>query len=199
MGLNFLAKALSVSWGTPAFEQNVASFQKRRFPCRDRLANANSARCRVEVLFLEWETQAISFRSVAIDCDSHETRTLKIYLKSGLCISGNSYITILPPIPTAGMTKDDLPKLMEQVYTIMNKTFVESTHECLADHIGSLKEEWYYKNDMKWLALWAQLNKFVTSRSWSHDQQILFTNNTWDKYFISTVFVKTDTYTERML
>ncbi|XP_032663166.1 1-acyl-sn-glycerol-3-phosphate acyltransferase alpha isoform X2 [Odontomachus brunneus] len=61
--------------------------------------------------------------------------------KRGLCILGNSYITILPPIPTAGMTKDDLPKLMEQVYAIMNKTFVESTHECLADHIGSLKEE----------------------------------------------------------
>ncbi|XP_014482674.1 PREDICTED: 1-acyl-sn-glycerol-3-phosphate acyltransferase alpha-like [Dinoponera quadriceps] len=55
--------------------------------------------------------------------------------------SGNSYITILPPIPTAGMTKDDLPKLMEQAHEVMNKTFVESTRECFADHIESLKEE----------------------------------------------------------
>ncbi|XP_011150698.1 1-acyl-sn-glycerol-3-phosphate acyltransferase alpha isoform X1 [Harpegnathos saltator] len=57
--------------------------------------------------------------------------------------SGNSYITILPPIPTTGMTKDDLPELMQQVYTVMNTTFVKSTRECFADHIEeeSLKDE----------------------------------------------------------
>ncbi|GAB1861077.1 1-acyl-sn-glycerol-3-phosphate acyltransferase [Camponotus japonicus] len=53
--------------------------------------------------------------------------------------SGTSYITILPPIPTAGLTKDDLPKLMEQVYEIMNKTFVKSTTECLEEQIQTLK------------------------------------------------------------
>ncbi|XP_020294374.1 1-acyl-sn-glycerol-3-phosphate acyltransferase alpha isoform X1 [Pseudomyrmex gracilis] len=55
--------------------------------------------------------------------------------------SGTSYITVLPPIPTAGLTKDDLPKLMEQTYEIMNKTFVESTSECLEEQVRSLKCE----------------------------------------------------------
>jgi len=40
------------------------------------------------------------------------------------------------------MTKDDLPKLMEQAYEVMNKTFVESTTECLEEQIRSLKCEW---------------------------------------------------------
>ncbi|KAL0131432.1 hypothetical protein PUN28_002751 [Cardiocondyla obscurior] len=53
--------------------------------------------------------------------------------------SGNSFITVLPPIPTTGMTKNDLPKLMEQAYEVMNKTFVESTAECLEEQIRSLK------------------------------------------------------------
>ncbi|XP_072745075.1 1-acyl-sn-glycerol-3-phosphate acyltransferase alpha-like isoform X4 [Anoplolepis gracilipes] len=55
--------------------------------------------------------------------------------------SGTSYITVLPPIPTAGLTKNDLPKLMEQVYEVMNKTFVESTTECLQEQIQSFKCE----------------------------------------------------------
>ncbi|XP_011872696.1 PREDICTED: 1-acyl-sn-glycerol-3-phosphate acyltransferase alpha isoform X3 [Vollenhovia emeryi] len=55
--------------------------------------------------------------------------------------SGSSYITILPPIPTEGMTKDDLPKLMGQAYEVMNKAFVESTSECLEEQIRSLKCE----------------------------------------------------------
>ncbi|EZA59803.1 1-acyl-sn-glycerol-3-phosphate acyltransferase alpha [Ooceraea biroi] len=55
--------------------------------------------------------------------------------------SGTSYITVLPPIPTAGMTKDDLPKLMERAYEVMNRTFVESTTECLEEQIRSLKCE----------------------------------------------------------
>ncbi|XP_011061963.1 PREDICTED: 1-acyl-sn-glycerol-3-phosphate acyltransferase alpha isoform X3 [Acromyrmex echinatior] len=55
--------------------------------------------------------------------------------------SGSSYITVLPPIPTVGMTKDDLPKLMEQAYKVMNKTFVESSTECLEEQIQSLKCE----------------------------------------------------------
>ncbi|EGI60876.1 hypothetical protein G5I_10892 [Acromyrmex echinatior] len=49
--------------------------------------------------------------------------------------AGSSYITVLPPIPTVGMTKDDLPKLMEQAYKVMNKTFVESSTECLEEQI----------------------------------------------------------------
>lgn len=56
-------------------------------------------------------------------------------------MSGSSYITVLPPIPTAGLTKNDLPKLMEQAYEVMNKTFVESTTECLEEQIRSLKCE----------------------------------------------------------
>ncbi|XP_039315308.1 1-acyl-sn-glycerol-3-phosphate acyltransferase alpha [Solenopsis invicta] len=55
--------------------------------------------------------------------------------------SGSSYITVLPAIPTAGLTKNDLPKLMEQTYKVMNKTFVESTTECLEEQIRSLKCE----------------------------------------------------------
>lgn len=140
---NFSAEAPSVSRGTPSLEQHVTSLQERRFSRRDRIANADSARCRVEVLFPEKrQMQAIPFRWATIsNCDSHETRLSGAYLRRRLCTSGNSYITILPPIPTAGMTKDDLPKLMEQTYKVMNKTFVESTRECFADHIGSLKEE----------------------------------------------------------
>lgn len=64
-----------------------------------------------------------------------------IPLKERLSILGTSYITVLPPIPTAGLTKDDLPKLMEQVYEIMNKTFVESSTECLEEQIQSFRCE----------------------------------------------------------
>lgn len=64
-----------------------------------------------------------------------------IYIKEEFYILGSSYITVLPAIPTAGMTKDDLPKLMAQTYEVMNKHFVESTHECLEEQIQSLKCE----------------------------------------------------------
>ncbi|XP_012215795.1 1-acyl-sn-glycerol-3-phosphate acyltransferase alpha-like isoform X3 [Linepithema humile] len=53
--------------------------------------------------------------------------------------SGTSYITVLPAIPTAGMTKDDLPKLMQQAYEVMNKSFIKSTAECIDEQMRSLK------------------------------------------------------------
>ena len=52
---------------------------------------------------------------------------------------GKSYITILPAIPTKGMTKADLPQLIEQTYEVMNSMYKESTQEALADHMESLK------------------------------------------------------------
>ncbi|XP_058801737.1 1-acyl-sn-glycerol-3-phosphate acyltransferase beta [Phymastichus coffea] len=53
--------------------------------------------------------------------------------------SGTSFITILPAIPTKGMTKADLPKLIDQTYEQMNKVFKESTQEALENHMQSLK------------------------------------------------------------
>ncbi|OXU21976.1 hypothetical protein TSAR_014706 [Trichomalopsis sarcophagae] len=53
--------------------------------------------------------------------------------------SGTSYITILPPIPTKGLTKADLPQLIEQTYQVMNKVYQESTQEALESHMESLK------------------------------------------------------------
>ncbi|KAJ8673010.1 hypothetical protein QAD02_004271 [Eretmocerus hayati] len=53
--------------------------------------------------------------------------------------SGTSYITILPAISTKGMTKADLPQLIEKTYQTMNKVYQESTQEALANHMESLK------------------------------------------------------------
>ncbi|KAG7209176.1 hypothetical protein KM043_015313 [Ampulex compressa] len=53
--------------------------------------------------------------------------------------SGSSYVTILPPIPTEGLTKADLPELMEKAYDAMNKAFVETTQESLGEHINVLR------------------------------------------------------------
>lgn len=65
------------------------------------------------------------------------------FLNSKLKIfnSGTSYITILPPIPTKGLTKEDLPKLMEDAYNIMNNSFVETSQEAINEHINTLREE----------------------------------------------------------
>ncbi|XP_051158690.1 1-acyl-sn-glycerol-3-phosphate acyltransferase beta-like isoform X2 [Leptopilina boulardi] len=55
--------------------------------------------------------------------------------------SGKSYIKILPAISTTGLTKDDLPQLMEKIYETMNKTFKELTQEVITEHIEDLKVE----------------------------------------------------------
>ncbi|XP_023314543.1 1-acyl-sn-glycerol-3-phosphate acyltransferase beta isoform X1 [Trichogramma pretiosum] len=53
--------------------------------------------------------------------------------------SGTSYITILPPIPTEGLTKEDIPKLIDEAYEKMNKVYQESTQEALSVHMEALK------------------------------------------------------------
>lgn len=53
--------------------------------------------------------------------------------------SGTSYITILPPIPTMGLTKEDMPELIEKTYEVMNNAFQETTKEALEHHMESLK------------------------------------------------------------
>lgn len=55
--------------------------------------------------------------------------------------SGLSYITILPPIPTVGLTTYDLPKLMETTYEAMNNCFIETSQETLNEYIDSLQSE----------------------------------------------------------
>lgn len=118
---------------------------------------------------------------------------LKLSWQLNILFPGTSYITVLPPIPTAGMTKDDLPELMERTYEIMNKTFVESTTECLEEQVRSLKCEWYKEqseshfvidrirsvNSCDWLIQYLQcgnrtlyyVNQFPCERtsSFSHD------------------------------
>ncbi|XP_043276348.1 1-acyl-sn-glycerol-3-phosphate acyltransferase alpha isoform X2 [Venturia canescens] len=46
---------------------------------------------------------------------------------------GTSYITILPPIPTKGLTKEDIPTLMDKTWEVMNSTFQETSREILVD------------------------------------------------------------------
>ncbi|XP_033227878.1 1-acyl-sn-glycerol-3-phosphate acyltransferase alpha [Belonocnema kinseyi] len=53
--------------------------------------------------------------------------------------SGISYVTILPAIPTLGLTKEDLPQLIEKTYEIMNKSFQETTQEVFKKHVEGLK------------------------------------------------------------
>ncbi|XP_015437878.1 PREDICTED: 1-acyl-sn-glycerol-3-phosphate acyltransferase alpha [Dufourea novaeangliae] len=52
--------------------------------------------------------------------------------------SGNSYITILPPISTEGLTMDDLPKLKEEVYACMNKTYTTTSQEVVNEYVDSV-------------------------------------------------------------
>lgn len=96
---------------------------------------------------------------------------IRMFKKRWCYISGSSYITVLPPIPTAGLTKDDLPKLMEQTYEVMNKTFVESTTECLEEQIRSLKCEWLIKNN-KVISIHHNLNSNQSMSSWLIDLRI---------------------------
>ncbi|CAK9796488.1 1-acyl-sn-glycerol-3-phosphate acyltransferase alpha [Anthophora plagiata] len=53
--------------------------------------------------------------------------------------SGVSYVTILPPIPTNGLTEEDLPKLLDDTYNVMNKAFLETSEEALNEHMNSMK------------------------------------------------------------
>lgn len=52
--------------------------------------------------------------------------------------SGTSYITILPAIPTKGLTKEDIPKLMETTYDAMNEKFMETSQQTLSEHMASV-------------------------------------------------------------
>lgn len=45
---------------------------------------------------------------------------------------GYSIINILPPIPTAGLTKHDLEMLMEKTYSVMSEAYVRTTEVALA-------------------------------------------------------------------
>ncbi|XP_043674284.1 1-acyl-sn-glycerol-3-phosphate acyltransferase beta isoform X1 [Vespula pensylvanica] len=55
--------------------------------------------------------------------------------------SGTSYITILPPIPTKGLTKDNIQELMDKSYEAMNTVFVQTSQETLTKHMESLKND----------------------------------------------------------
>lgn len=46
--------------------------------------------------------------------------------------SGYSIINILPPIPTAGMTKNDLETLMERTQSVMSEAYMKTTEQALA-------------------------------------------------------------------
>lgn len=56
-------------------------------------------------------------------------------------VPGTSYITILPPIPTKGLTKDNIQELMDKSYEAMNTVFVQTSQETLTKHMESLKDE----------------------------------------------------------
>lgn len=47
-------------------------------------------------------------------------------------VVGKCYITILPAIPTHGLTKDNIAELMDESYDKMNKVFQETSQEALA-------------------------------------------------------------------
>lgn len=40
-------------------------------------------------------------------------------------------MTILPPVSTEGLTKADLPQLVEKCYALMQETYAETTSEAL--------------------------------------------------------------------
>lgn len=51
--------------------------------------------------------------------------------KKKILNAGNIILTALPAIPTKGLTKDDLPKLMEFVHELMQGTFKSTSNEVL--------------------------------------------------------------------
>lgn len=48
--------------------------------------------------------------------------------------SGKNIISILPPIPTVGLKKEDLNTLMEKSYNTMNQKYIELSKEVIAKH-----------------------------------------------------------------
>lgn len=50
------------------------------------------------------------------------------------CIPGKNIISILPPIPTVGLKKEDLNTLMEKSYNTMNQKYIELSKEVIAKH-----------------------------------------------------------------
>lgn len=54
--------------------------------------------------------------------------------------SGNAIVSILPPIPTEGMTRDDLPKLLNQVHSMM-----ADTYETLSAEARTLNNNTHHK------------------------------------------------------
>lgn len=44
-------------------------------------------------------------------------------------VSGHIVITILPPIPTEGMTKNDLTSLVEKSRTVMQDVYTKTSEE----------------------------------------------------------------------
>ncbi|XP_066998663.2 1-acyl-sn-glycerol-3-phosphate acyltransferase beta [Anabrus simplex] len=48
--------------------------------------------------------------------------------------SGDSIISILPPIPTKGLTKDDLEGLIEETHAVMAKEYASITEEAMSRH-----------------------------------------------------------------
>lgn len=54
--------------------------------------------------------------------------------------SGKSYLTILPPISTKGMTKEDLPKLIADAYKVMNDCYLETSQETISEHINAFED-----------------------------------------------------------
>lgn len=51
--------------------------------------------------------------------------------KKKILNAGNIIVTTLPPIPTLGLTKADLPELIDRVHFIMSDTFKQSSDEIL--------------------------------------------------------------------
>jgi hypothetical protein len=51
---------------------------------------------------------------------------------------GYSIISILPPIPTAGMTKNDLEMLMEKTRSVMSEAYMKTTDQALAHTASSV-------------------------------------------------------------
>lgn len=51
--------------------------------------------------------------------------------KKKILNAGNIIVTTLPPIPTLGLTKSDLPELIDRVHYMMSDTFKQSSDEIL--------------------------------------------------------------------
>lgn len=62
--------------------------------------------------------------------------------KKKILNAGNIIITTLPPISTEGLTKDDMPELMEKVHKVMSEALKQSSNEVLQRYASnSLKSK----------------------------------------------------------